>query len=105
MSGTLLIVHVHVHIKPEAVDAFAEAALENARQSVQEPGIVRFDVVQQREDPCRFLLVEVYRDAEAPAAHKKTDHYARFRDRVADMMAEPRRSLRYVNRYPEDGGF
>lgn len=101
----MLIVHVHVHVKPEWVDAFKEATLANARASVQEPGVARFDVVQQQDDPTRFVLVEVYRDAEAPAAHKQTPHYARWRDTVAPMMAEPRSSVKYTNLFPDDPGW
>lgn len=89
------IVHVSVHVKPECVAAFIEATLDNARSSVLEPGIARFDVVQDSKDPTRFVLVEVYRNAEAPALHKATDHYARWRDTVAPMMAEPRQGVWY----------
>ena len=105
MSNSLLVVHVHCHVKPEAVDAFREATLANARASVREPGIARFDVVQDRDDPTRFVLVEAYRTAEAPAAHKATAHYATWRDTVADMMAEPRASKKYLNLHPDDAGF
>ena len=98
----MLVVHVHVRVKPECVAAFRQASLENARQSVQEPGIARFDVVQQADDPTRFVLVEAYRTAEAPAAHKATAHYAMWRDAVADMMAEPRTSVKYANAFPPD---
>jgi (4S)-4-hydroxy-5-phosphonooxypentane-2,3-dione isomerase len=98
----MLIVHVHVHVKPECVEAFIAATLENARQSVQEPGIAAFDVVQQQEDKTRFVLVEAYRTAEAPAAHKATKHYAIWRDAVAPMMAEPRTSVKFSNLFPED---
>lgn len=105
MSNSLLIVHVHVHVKPESVDAFREATLANARESVKEPGIARFDVVQDTEDRTRFVLVEVYRSAEAPAAHKETAHYKKWRDTVAEMMAEPRTSRKYVNSFPEDSGW
>jgi quinol monooxygenase YgiN len=101
----MLIVHVFVHVKPDCVEAFQAASLGNARHSVQEPGIARFDVIQQADDPTRFVLVEVYRDAEAPARHKETAHYARWRDTVADMMAEPRSSVKYVNRFPTDPGW
>lgn len=101
----MLIVHVHVHVKPESVEAFKQATLENARHSVQEPGIARFDVIQQTEDPTRFVLVEVYRSADAPAKHKETAHYARWRDAVVNMMAEPRSSVRYVNVFPDDSGW
>ncbi len=98
----MLVVHVHVHVKPEYVDAFREATIENARHSVQEPGIARFDVIQQTDDPTRFVLVECYRTAEAPAQHKETAHYLRWRDAVADMMAEPRTSVKYTNIFPAD---
>lgn len=91
----MLIVHVHVHVKPELVQSFVEATVENARASVQEPGIARFDVIQQQDDPTRFVLIEVYRTPEAPAAHKDTPHYAKWRDTVAPMMAEPRSSVKY----------
>lgn len=97
----MLIVHVHVHVKPESVDAFATATLENARNSVREPGVIRFDVVQQADDATRFVLVEIYRDADAPAAHKATAHYAAWRDAVEPMMAEPRRSVKYAARFPD----
>jgi autoinducer 2-degrading protein len=101
----MLIVHVFVHVKPDCVEAFQAASLDNARHSVQEPGIARFDVIQQADDPTRFVLVEVYRDAEAPARHKETAHYAQWRDAVAGMMAEPRSSVKYVNRFPADPGW
>ncbi len=98
----MLVVHVHVRVKPESVEAFKSATTANARASVQEPGIARFDVIQQQDDPTRFVLVEVYRTAEAPAAHKETKHYQTWRDAVASMMAEPRASLKFSNIYPED---
>jgi quinol monooxygenase YgiN len=101
----MLVVHVHVHVKPECVEAFKQASLENARNSVQEPGIARFDVVQQQDDPTRFVLVEAYRTAQAPAAHKETAHYAKWRDAVAPMMAEPRTSTKFNNVFPEDAGW
>ena len=105
MPGSLIVVHVHVRVLPDAVEAFRAASIENARASVREPGIARFDVVQSTEDPTRFVLVEVYRTAEAPAAHKATAHYARWRDAVADLMAEPRSSMKYVNVAPDDAGW
>jgi (4S)-4-hydroxy-5-phosphonooxypentane-2,3-dione isomerase len=105
MLESLVIVHVNVHVKPEAVEAFRAASLDNARSSVKEPGIARFDVVQSVDDPTRFVLVEVYRSAEAPAAHKETAHYKRWRDAVADLIAEPRTSARYVNLFPDDQGW
>jgi autoinducer 2-degrading protein len=101
----MLVVHVHVHVKPDCIEAFREASLENARHSLQEPGIARFDVVQQADDPARFVLVEAYRNAEAPALHKETAHYAKWRDAVAGMMAEPRRSVKYQNVFPDDAGW
>jgi len=101
----MLIVHVHAHVKPEFIEAFREATTANARQSVREPGIARFDVLQQADDPARFILVEVYRSPEAPAAHKETAHYAQWRDRVAPMMAEPRTSAKYANVFPDDAGW
>jgi (4S)-4-hydroxy-5-phosphonooxypentane-2,3-dione isomerase len=103
VAQTLFVVHVQARVKPDAVEAFRAASLDNARASVREPGIARFDVVQSTEDPTRFVLVEVYRTPDAPAAHKQTAHYARWRDTVADLMAEPRTSARYVNVFPEDG--
>lgn len=96
-----IVVHVTVRVKPESVDAFREATLVNARASVKEPGIARFDVLQDRDGPATFVLVEIYRSAEAPAAHKKTEHYKHWRDTVADMMAEPRTSLKYASVFPE----
>ena len=98
----MLIVLVHVHVKPDCIEAFREASLENARNSIEEPGIARFDILQDNDDTNRFILNEVYRDAEAPAAHKETAHYAAWRDTVADMMAEPRRGVKLTNHFPED---
>ncbi len=100
----MLVVHVHVHVKPEGVDAFRRATIENAQNSVKEPGIARFDVAQQEDDPARFTLVEVYRTAEAVAAHKATAHYARWRDAVAGLMAEARTAVKYTNVFPADDG-
>lgn len=101
----MFIVHVHVHVKPECVEAFEAATLENAKNSVQEPGIARFDVIRQLDDPARFVLLELYRDTAAAAAHKETAHYAKWRDTVAGMMAEPRSSVKYSNCYPSDDGY
>jgi len=98
----MLVVHVHVRVKPECVEAFKTATLENARQSIREPGIARFDVMQQADDPTRFVLVEAYRTPEATAAHKETKHYAVWRDAVAAMMAEPRSSVKFAKLFPED---
>lgn len=99
------IVLVSVHVKPEAVEAFRAASIENARASLQEPGIARFDVLQQQEDPTRFLLVEVYRAPEDNPRHRETAHYAKWRDAVSELMAEPRSSLKYANLFPEDRGW
>lgn len=101
----MIVVHVHVHVKPEFVEPFKHASVENARNSVQEPGIARFDVIQQSDDPTRFILVEVYRDQEATVKHKETAHYAVWRDAVAPMMAEPRSSVKFSNIYPGDEGW
>ena len=101
----MLIVHVQVRVKPESIERFRQATLENARASAQEPGIARFDVVQQLDDPTCFVLVEVYRDSDAPARHKETPHYARWRDTVAPMMAEPRASVKFSNLHPDDSGW
>jgi len=101
----MLIVHVHVHVKPESIAAFREASVRNASQSVREPGVARFDVVQQADDPSRFVLVEVYRNAAGAGAHKDTAHYQAWRDQVADMMAEPRSSVKYTNVFPGEEGW
>ena len=98
----MLIVHVHVRVKPEFVDAFREASRENARNSVQEPGIARFDEVQQQDDATAFVLVEAYRSPAAAAAHKETAHYAQWRDAVAEMMAAPRTSVKYSEVFPDE---
>ncbi len=99
----MLAVLVHVKVVPDRVEDFAAATLENATQSVKEPGVARFDVVQNREHPEQFVLIEVYRDADAPAAHKATAHYAKWRDTVAPLMAEPRTSVKYETVTPFDG--
>ncbi len=101
----MLVVHVHVHVKPEFVKAFREATVVNAKASVREPGIARFDVVQQGEDSTRFVLVEVYRTPEDPAKHKLTPHYAAWAEAVAPMMAEPRSSTKYASVFPDDQGW
>lgn len=101
----MFIVHVQVHVKPEFIDAFREATIENARNSVQEPGIARFDVGQQLDDPSRFVLVEVYRTPDDPARHKETAHYKKWAETVAPMMAEPRSSLKYANIFPAEAGW
>jgi len=101
----VLIVHVHIRVKTESIEAFKQASIENARSSVQEPGIARFDVLQQADDPARFVLVEVYRTADAATHHKETAHYATWRDTVAPFMAEVRTSVKYSNIFPPDEGW
>lgn len=98
----MLIIQVFVHVHATDVDAFLVATLDNARHSVLEPGVVRFDVLQQDDDPTRFQLIEIYRTAEAPAAHKATAHYARWRDAVEPMMTEPRSNTKYRAKFPDD---
>ena len=101
----MFIVHVHVKVKRNYIEAFRLATIENARNSVLEPGVARFDVLQNKDDPSQFVLVEVYRTPEAPARHKETPHYARWRDTVTQMMVEPRWSIKYDNIFPEDSGW
>jgi quinol monooxygenase YgiN len=105
VTRSLIVIHVHAHVKPDGVEAFRAASIENSRESLREPGVARFDIIQSTEDPTRFVLVEVYRTPDAPAAHKATAHYARWRDAVADLMAEPRTSVKYVNVAPDDSGW
>lgn len=105
MSNSLHIALVQVHVKPDRVDAFRAASLDNAQNSRLEPGVKRFDVIQEVDDPTRFVLVEVFRDAAAAAAHRETEHYKRWRDTVADMMAEPRAARKFVNASPDDSGW
>ena len=99
------VIHVHIHVRPEAVDAFREATLLNASHSLREPGVARFDVLQQQDDPARFVLVEAYRTADAIAAHKETAHYAAWRDAVTAMMVEPRSRVTFMNLFPGDEGY
>ena len=101
----MLVVHVHIHVKPECVEAFKQATIANARESIKEPGIAAFDCVQQQDDATRFVLVEAYRTPQAPAAHKETKHYQTWRDAVAPMMAEPRTSVKFENLFPEDSAW
>ena len=101
----MFIVHVFVRVKEDRIEAFRAASLENSRKSVREKGIARFDVIQQLDDPCRFLLVEVYRTPEDPVRHKETEHYRTWRDTVESMMAEPRTSIKYSNVFPDDQGW
>ena len=101
----MFIVHVSVHVRPENIAAFKDATLENARNSIQEPGVARFDVMQHQDDPTRFLLVEVYRTPDDPVRHKETAHYKKWRDTVAHMMAEPRTNIKYTNVFPDEEGW
>jgi quinol monooxygenase YgiN len=101
----MLVVHVHVYVLPEFVEAFKAASVENARNSVQEPGIARFDVIQDNDDPTHFVLHEAYRSIEATVAHKETAHYAAWRDAVAPMMAQPRTAVRFTNVFPPEAGW
>ena len=101
----MFIVHVFVHVNEDRVEDFKTATIENAKNSIAEPGIARFDVVQQQDDPTRFVLVEVNRTANDPAKHKETAHYKKWRDTVADMMAEPRSALKFFNVYPDEKGW
>ena len=101
----MYIVHVHVHVKPESIDAFRLATMENARRSLEEPGVARFDILQEPDRPDRFLLVEVYRAPHDVARHKETSHYAKWRDTVAVMMAEQRQSMKYDSVFPDEDGW
>ncbi|MGD9363371.1 MAG: antibiotic biosynthesis monooxygenase [Desulfobacterales bacterium] len=101
----MFIVHVFVYVKSDRIEDFKLASIENARSSLQEPGIVRFDVIQQRDDPSRFVLVEVYRTANDPARHKETPHYQKWRDSVEEMMTAPRQSIKYENIFPAEEGW
>lgn len=98
----MLVVHVHVHVKPEHVAAFIAETRKNSEASLREPGVARFDFVQQADDVTRFVLVEAYKTADAPAQHKETAHYAAWRDAVADMMQSPRTSVKYQTLCPEE---
>jgi (4S)-4-hydroxy-5-phosphonooxypentane-2,3-dione isomerase len=101
----MLIVHVQVLVKPELVADFIAATRQNAAASLNEPGVARFDVIRDCQVPNRFVLVEVYRDARAQALHKETDHYAKWRDTVADMMQVQRTSERFENVFPDERGW
>jgi (4S)-4-hydroxy-5-phosphonooxypentane-2,3-dione isomerase len=99
------IVHVHVQVKPELIEAFRQLTVENARNSVREPGIARFDVIQDASNPAHFVLVEIYRNSDAPAQHRATAHYQKWRDAVDEMMAEPRTRTQFLNVFPDDEGW
>jgi autoinducer 2-degrading protein len=98
--GVVLIVHVNIRVLPDLVEQFKQATAENARHSLKEPGVARFDAIQQEDDPTRFVLVEAYHTPEGAAAHKETSHYQAWRDTVASMMAEPRSSVKYHEVFP-----
>lgn len=101
----LLVVHVDIAVVADRVSEFLAATQANASASRREAGVVRFDVLADRNDPAHVVLVEVYRDADAAAAHKATAHYATWRDAVAEMMARPRTSVTYTNVSPDDAAF
>ena len=117
----MFVLFVQFRVKPEHVDAFRKASIENARHSAQEPGVARFDLIQDLEDASRFvcehqrqrgresligiIVIEVFRSAEAHAAHRETDHYLTWRDTVADMTSEPRSAIKYVSVYPDDSAW
>jgi len=98
----MLVVHVHVQVKAEHVEAFIVATRHNSQESLKEPGVARFDVVQQVDDPTRFVLVEAYKTSEASAQHKETAHYAAWRDAVAPMMQVPRTSVKFDSLCPDE---
>ena len=101
----MLIVHVFIHVKSEEVEAFKDATLANVKNSLQEPGIARFDLLAQKDSPNRFVLVEVYRTPEDAVKHKETTHYMVWRDTVAHMMAKPRSSIKFTNLAPNEDGW
>ena len=101
----MLIVQIQIHVKAEYVEAFKAASVINAQASAREPGVARFDILQQQDDPTRFVFIEAYRSAEAPAAHKETKHYQVWRDAVAPMMAEPRVPVKLQNLFPLDDSY
>ena len=101
----MLVVHVFVHVKPEKIEEFIAATIENAKNSVKEPGIARFDFARQKDDSSRFVLVEAYRANDDQAKHRETAHYQKWRDTVEDMMAEPRSSMKYSNVFPDENGW
>lgn len=101
----MLIIQVQVHVKKDMVEQFIEATRTNGSKSIYEPGIMRFDIIQEKDDRERFMLIEAYKDDDAPARHKETDHYNRWRETVEPMMAEPRKSIKYANIFPDDNGW
>ena len=101
----MFIVHVFIHVKSDQVEAFKSATIENASNSIKEPGVARFDIIQQMDDSTRFVLVEAYRTPDDPGRHKETAHYQKWRDTVVDMMAEPRTAIKYDNIFPDEKGW
>ena len=98
----MLVVHIQIQVKREYVEAFIEATRKNSQASLKEPGVARFDVVQQADDPTRFVFVEAYKTPDAPAAHKQTAHYAAWRDAVEPMMQVPRTNVKYESLCPDE---
>ncbi|MGB4292745.1 MAG: antibiotic biosynthesis monooxygenase [Bacteroidales bacterium] len=98
----MIVTCVYVHVKPDMVDAFIKASTANHLESVKEPGNLRFDFLQQADDPCRFMIYEAYESEEAAAAHKNTPHYQTWRATVENMMAEPRKGVKYNILQPSD---
>jgi Uncharacterized conserved protein len=101
----MYIVLVQIKVKNEYIEPFIQASLQNAKHSIQEPGIARFDVIQESEDPTRFMLVEVYRTPDDQLRHRETKHYELWRDTVVDMMEEPRKGIKYINLFPDDNNW
>jgi len=99
------IVHVFIHVKPDQVEAFKKVSLENTKNSLKEPGVARFDLIQQTDDPTRFVLVEVYRTPEDAPKHKETAHYNNWRESAEPIMAEPRTRIVYSNIFPNEKGW
>ena len=93
---------VYIHVKPDIVRKFVEVTTANHLESVKEPGNLRFDLIQQTEDPCRFMLYEAYESEDAAANHKTTPHYLKWREAVKDFMAEPRSGIKYNIIQPKD---
>ncbi|WP_165244903.1 putative quinol monooxygenase [Paludisphaera soli] len=98
----MFVVIANIQVKPECVEAFRAACVENSRNSLQEPGCLRFDVLQQHDDPTKFALFEIYRRPEDLGLHKETAHYAAWAEQAAAMQAGARSSAKYAKVYPED---
>lgn len=98
----MIVTCVYAHVKPDAVNSFINATITNHFESVKEPGNLRFDFLQQSDDHSRFMIYEAYESEEAALAHKKTDHYLKWRDIVQDFMTEPRQGVKYNILEPND---